>query len=107
MSVTSWLIQHKAQLCARRPDDFRPLPSGTYCHRTLPFGPSRSGITNGDIVLLATAAHGIVECRYENLDIKLDRPSIGRAVRRKATKPPRETRTSRLRALVDDISDLL
>jgi hypothetical protein len=105
MSVTSWLIHHNAQLCARRPDDFRPLQPGTYCHRTLPYGPSRSGITNGDIVLLATANHGVVEVRYENLDVKLDRPT--RAVRHKTAKPPRETRTSRLRALVDNISDLL
>lgn len=107
MSVTSWLIHHNAQLCARRPDDFRLVQPGVYCHRTLPYGPSRSGITNGDVVLLATADHGVVECRYENLDIKLDRPTTGRAVRRTTIKPPRETRTTRLRALINDISDLL
>ena len=107
MSVTSWLIHHNAQLCARRPDDFRPLQPGVYCHRTLPYGPSRSGITDGDVVLLATADHGVVEVRFENLDVKLDRPPVARCTRRKTAKAPRETRSSRLRALVDDVSSLL
>ena len=105
MSVTSWLIQHNAQLYARRPDDFRPLQPGVYCHRTLPYGPSRSGITNGDIVLLATTNHGVVEVRYENLEVNLDRPPV--PYRRKAAKPSRQTRSTRLRALIDDISNLL
>lgn len=87
MDVTHWLLQHGARLATRRPDDWRLLQPGTYSHRTLPYGASRSGITNGDTVLLATQSHGVVEVRFENLDVKLDSTAVFKGRKQRTTTP--------------------
>ena len=111
MDVTSWLLQNSARLASRRPDDWRLLQPGTYSHRTLKYGASRSGITDGVIAMLATDSHGVVEVQLASLDVKLDSTAVFRG-RKPRTATARKTvgtasRRAALSALINDLSRLL
>lgn len=112
--VTAWLLAHNASLSARRALDFRPLAPGVYTHRTLALSASRDGITDGVHTLLVVAAADggtrVVEVQHANLEVRLDTPptpfrGARKECRDKTSSPVRTS--SRVAALVNDLSDLL
>lgn len=70
-AVTQFCLQHHIRLSPREALDFRPLPAGSYSHKFLPYGSTRSGITNGIVAYLAFQS-GVLYAQLDNLHVKLD-----------------------------------
>lgn len=71
--VISFMATHNIQLPSKPIELWRQVPSGTYTHKSLPFGPMREGITDG-ILAHFVSGQRTVEVHLANLDVKLDNP---------------------------------
>lgn len=81
--VISFLAAHNLQLVVKDVANWRPVPLGTYTHRTLPFGPMRLGITNG-VICYMVSVHtvgtipysAVVEVHLDNMVFVPDEPPV-------------------------------
>ena len=99
-----------AIILPRDADDWRPLPQGTYEHRSLPFGPIRSGITNGVIAFVYSPTKDkVFEVHLLNMDFKADpKPAVFKAPKeKKASSPTGIRRNKRIFTPFDPYDDSL
>lgn len=92
-SIVAFCHQHCLRLPERDVDDWRPLPGGTYTHRSLPYGPMRDGITNGVVCFMATG-DTLVYVHLLNMDVILD-PKPSRPSSKQSPDKPRKPKKSR------------
>ncbi len=102
-SVSVFCRRYAVLLPQKTASDFRLLRAGVYSHKTLPFGTSREGITNGVVAYVAFDC-GVQHVHLANLDATFD----ARPARANLAKPckARVPRTSKRASMLLELLGL-
>ena len=109
-SVVKFARDQGLHLTQRDADNYRPVPPGTYSHRTFHWGYSRTGITDGVHAHMIWSDGVCREVQLCNMTVQLDNPGTYMGPRKKtklADKEKTQTarRARRLAAWLDELTE--